>query len=165
VTTDAIRKLALVALEQDKAATKGPWFWNVNLKSKSIHIESGGLGHRFEYVMDFVRWGFSGAAPRFRNNAYIMAHAQVWSSPVVGREHHENWFRSLAHPDAEFIASARTREPLLAQALLVLLPYVTHMQDCGAWQAQHNDDGELQSGPCSCGLDTALAALGGEKTT
>lgn len=39
---------------------------------------------------------------------------------------------------------------------------LAHSVYCGVWEAHHNDDGELQSGPCSCDLEAArteLAAL------
>lgn len=36
---------------------------------------------------------------------------------------------------------------------------LAHSIYCGVWEAHHNDDGELQSGPCSCDLQEARAEL------
>lgn len=92
-------------VEARKKATAGPWKWNVNRKYKQCHLE-GTPAEGCEYVMDFVRWGMGGSAPRFRTPAGVMQRADELSVVVRHREHHENWYRTIEHPDARFIALA-----------------------------------------------------------
>ena len=42
-----------------------------------------------------------------------MVTAKNWAKVVPGREHHSDWFQSIGHPDAEFIAHARSDIPWL----------------------------------------------------
>lgn len=44
--------------------TPGPWAWFGNASSNSIYLATTHSGRR--YIMDFVRWGFNGAQPRFQ---------------------------------------------------------------------------------------------------
>lgn len=37
--------------------------------------------------------------------------------------------------------------------------HIAHSVWCGVWEAHRNDDGELQSGPCSCDVDRARQEL------
>jgi hypothetical protein len=107
VSPEEIERLKALA----EKATPGPWRWILSAKSKDVRLESGGTpGH--ELVMDFTRWGISGAAPRFSNGG-LMAHAQKWAQNVPGREHHSHWYQTVAHPDAAFIAAAREAVPAL----------------------------------------------------
>lgn len=95
-----------------EAATKGPWTWNLNKKHRSVILE--GVTGMHESVLDFRRWGMSGATPRFRNIAIKyepMEPAEKFAVPVEGREHHADWFQTINHPDAAFIATARTALP------------------------------------------------------
>lgn len=94
--------------ERAKAALPGCWSWNVSLKSKHMSLETTGNGHGLEIVMDFSRWGMSGAKARFQNREErLMVDADVLAKPVKGREHHEAWYRTIDHPDAVFIANVR----------------------------------------------------------
>jgi hypothetical protein len=87
-------------------AIPGPWRWEANLKSRSIELCGG--RPRFDLtVMNFVRWGMGGAKPRFQTDG-LMVGADKYTHPVPGREHHEDWFRGIAHPDADLIAHAPT---------------------------------------------------------
>ena len=95
----------------DRDPTKhlpGPWYWNVNLKSRCVRLESA--THGLETVMDFVRWGMMGAKPRFQRvlgpQCGIMVPVEEWAIPVKGREHHASWFQAINHPDARLIAAA-----------------------------------------------------------
>lgn len=100
-------------------ATPGPWFWNVNLKHRSMQIESSGVPMR-ETVMDFNRWGMGGARPRLVVNTEcgpIMHNADEFAVPVKGREHHADWFRDLDHPDANLIVALRNAAPALVAEL------------------------------------------------
>lgn len=87
-----------------QAATKGPWRWNINLKGKSMKLESTGV-KMLETVMDFKRWGMGGAKARFIRDG-LMYDSDVLTKTVDGREHHADWFQSIDHPDADFIATA-----------------------------------------------------------
>lgn len=103
------------------APTPGPWRWEVNLKSKAIQLCGG--RPRFDLtVMDFVRWGMGGAAPRFLrpmngSTLMLMEQATRWAEVVPGREHHSEWFRTLNHPDAQLITAAPDYHAAVAEAL------------------------------------------------
>jgi hypothetical protein len=89
--------------------TPGPWRWEVSLKSKQISLCGG--RPRFDLtVMDFERWGMSGARPRllstWSDGLMVMEHAEKFATIVSGREHHCEWFQGLDHPDARLIAAA-----------------------------------------------------------
>lgn len=88
--------------------TPGPWRWEVNLGAKQIDLCGGDDRYDLK-VVDFVRYGMGGASPRFRENKpgwNIMHRADEHAVPVKGREHHEDWFRAIDHPDAHLIAAA-----------------------------------------------------------
>lgn len=103
--------------------TPGPWRWEINLHSKSLHL----VGGRPQYdltVIDFERWGMSRATMRLRDTAHdgmnIMhrLHERAdWIAPFAGREHHVDWCANVTHPDARLIAAApdllKTLEDLL----------------------------------------------------
>jgi len=99
--------------------TPGPWRWELNKRHKQIQL-CGGVPKFDLIVMDFVRYGMQRAQPRFldpkerdEHSLNVMSPADNYSSIVPGREHHEDWFRNISHPDAQLIASA----PDLLQAL------------------------------------------------
>jgi len=96
--------------------TPGPWRWELNLNSKELNL-CGGRNPFDLTVMDFVRWGMGGAAPRFNvdygNDVQIMVRCETMGVPVEGRKHHANWFQDINHPDARLIAAA----PDLLEAL------------------------------------------------
>jgi hypothetical protein len=89
---------------QETKFTPGPWRWEINLKSKSIHLV-GGKPRFDETVIDFSRWGMSGAKPTFRLNG-LLVDAEKFAQPIKGREHHASWCQTLNHPDARLIAAA-----------------------------------------------------------
>ena len=117
--TPSLSALCARVLKLDAEATKGPWRWNLNPRSKTLYLESRGCGHGSECVMDFVRWGMGGATPRFRtlDDCGLMDRAQKWARDVPGREHHAPWYQALDHPDANALAECRTAAPTLARAL------------------------------------------------
>jgi len=111
-----------VAPDCDKAKaaahTPGPWRWEINLTARQIQLCGGdpkaGFGAYDHTVMDFVRWGMSGAQPRFLDSkATLLTEASTYAEVVEGREHHKSWFQTLSHPDARLIAAA----PDLLEAL------------------------------------------------
>lgn len=64
------------------------------------------------------------------------------------------------HVDAALIVVLRNAVPRLLLELLALREenerlrsYTMHRRDCDAWCIAYNDDGGLQSGPCSCGFE------------
>lgn len=134
------------------AATKGPWFWRINLKSKEVHLESHNRDGWLETVMDFVRWGMGNAKPRFlQQEKSLMVDANELAAIIPKREHHKDWAQTLDHPDANAIAhSWQDIGDLLAEVkrLQQLENYVDHLDEC-AWE--HAAYG--QDAVCSCGLD------------
>lgn len=87
------------------AATPGPWRWNVNVRCKDIGLESPE-----SVVMDFVRYGMDGAAPSFALNG-VLERADRMAKSLPGKEHHVGFDDYIDHPDAAFIAYARTALP------------------------------------------------------
>lgn len=87
--------------------TPGPWRWEISESGKQVNL-CGGVPKFDLTVMDFVRWGMGGAAPRFRDNSDmgLMQRSDKFAVKVGGREHHAKWFKDLDHPDARLIAAA-----------------------------------------------------------
>ncbi|MDR2274322.1 MAG: hypothetical protein LBF27_25670 [Sphingobacterium sp.] len=102
--------------------TPAPWRWEFNEKSKTIQI-CGGVPKYDLIVMDFVRYGMGGAQPRFNvsheNGMQLMENASTMSAVVEGREHHQNWFKSISHPDALLMVKAPEMLEMLKKVLEV----------------------------------------------
>lgn len=96
------------------AHTKGPWRWEFNAQHKSLHIVGG--RPMFDLtVMDFERWGMSGATIRLRdttvggmNIMHKLHERPDWIAPEPGREHHKRWHQLVTHPDARLMIAAPT---------------------------------------------------------
>jgi hypothetical protein len=87
-----------------KAATAGPWRWELNEKGKTISLEGG--KPKFDMsVIRFRRYGMTGAMPEFQVDG-LMHPATDFAKVVPGREHHASWFKGIDHPDANYIAAA-----------------------------------------------------------
>ena len=103
--------------------TPGPWRWEINRTSKSIHLV-GGRPRFDKTVMDFERWGMSRAAPRFNaeitgdefNVMQRVCDRPDWIAPFPGRDHHADWCASVIHPDAMLIAAAPDLLAMLVEA-------------------------------------------------
>ena len=114
-----------------EGVTPGPWQWFGNTKSCDVYLATVHGGRRL--VMDFVRWGMSSAQPRFQvalnggddsgvmRSVGEMAKNEEVSKPAVPfgplfEVPYRRDFVGIGHPDAKFIASARTLVPeLLAE--------------------------------------------------
>lgn len=88
--------------ERWNRASKGRWMWEINPKSHHVDLETS-FGMT---VMDFVRWGMGGAAPRFRDENDLLHRVDKMMEPIPGREHHACWAQRINHPDAVAIAAA-----------------------------------------------------------
>lgn len=109
--------------------TEGPWRWEINAKSKSLHLVGG--KPQFDLtVLDFARWGTHGATMRLRDTAHdgmnIMHRLHErpdWIAPILGREHHASWCAAVVHPDARLIEQAPTLLADLVDAAALLRRY------------------------------------------
>lgn len=102
--------------------TPGPWRWELNEGYKQVYL-CGGKPMFDLTVMDFVRYGMGGAAPRFNRTLTqpginLMERVEHFACVVSGREHHADWFKSVQHPDALLIAAA----PDLLAVCMALAP-------------------------------------------
>lgn len=115
--------------------TEGPWRWEFNAEHRRLHLVGG--KPQFDLtVMDFERWGMSGATMRLRDTAhdgmnllYRVHERADWIEPEKGREHHKKWHQLLTHPDARLIAAA----PALLEALQDLTLNVNEAMGTGGW--------------------------------
>ena len=116
LTPDQIEELERL----EKEATPGPWRWEVNEKGKSVNLTGGdsrnGFGKYDMTVMDFVRYGMGGAAPRFLDENDLLRRADEFAAVVAGREHHAAWFKTIDHADANLIPATRNALPALLQS-------------------------------------------------
>ena len=96
------------------AATPGPWEWNIAPDINQCKLQTSNNGKR--YVMGFARWGMKDAAPVFQKD-FHMQRADVFAKSIPGLEHHEGYDDYIDHPDALFIAAARTALPAALDAL------------------------------------------------
>ena len=112
---DAIRALlpALKALaEAGQLATEGKWGWFGNIKTKDIYLSTVDRGRIF--IMQFARWGMRRAQPRFQVDGIMRDVADL-----VEVDHNQA-FRSINHPDAEFILISANSRPAIAEAVRIL---------------------------------------------
>lgn len=108
-------------------ATPGKWAWFGNTDAKSIYLATVDRGRVF--VMDFVRWGKSGAAPRFngilgmkRADEYAVYEVCLEAKSRDDERVYRADFHDIGHPDARYIAFANPENArTLAEAYLDLL--------------------------------------------
>lgn len=106
------------------AHTDGPWRWEINRKSKILHLV-GGFRPQYDLtILDFNRWGMGRATISLRDTAHDgmnlmhkLHERPDWIAPFEGREHHASWCANVTHPDARLIAAA----PCLLDALHAML--------------------------------------------
>lgn len=96
----------MIDLEKYEGHTAGPWRWEFNGTSKSLHLVGGRPTYDLT-VIDFARWGMDGATMRLRVKErdgmqilYRVHERPDWLAPEPGREHHNGWHQLLTHPDA-----------------------------------------------------------------
>jgi hypothetical protein len=103
--------------ELAERATPGPWQWFGNTKMSEVYLATVDRGRIF--VMDFVRWGMGCAQPRFQvrigEQGGIMRKLSELdgdNAPTMVASHRKE-FVGIGHPDAAFIAAARSAVPEL----------------------------------------------------
>ena len=102
--------------------TEGPWRWEFNSEHKSLHLVGGRPLYDLT-VMDFDRWGMSGAVATLRDPAedgmnimHRLCDRQDWIAPFPGRAHHASWCADVVHPDMRLMAAAPDLLRLLKEA-------------------------------------------------
>ena len=122
--------------------TPGPWRWEMNRKSKSLHL-SGGVPQYDLTVMSFDRWGMGDATISLRDTAHdgmnIMhkLHERPdWIASFPNRDHHADWCANVIHPDAQLIAAAPDLLKQQIKAYYVLADIVNQ------WPDRHTKDGQ-----------------------
>lgn len=139
--------------------TPGPWRWEFNAKHRSVQLVGG--KPQFDLtIMDFVRWGMGGAAPRFIEPCEALNGLQLmhrvcdrddWIAPFEGRKHHAHWCAGVTHPDALLMAAA----PELLDLLIKARRYVGLVQ-CDAVPSDDPIYGVMDD------IDAAIAKATGE---
>jgi len=83
--------------ERHRRATPGPWRWRGNASSYDVHLRS--LRSPLYVVLDYIRWGFQGCIPVFRDEENILRKAKLIPSAP-----HNAWdIVAIDHPDARAI--------------------------------------------------------------
>lgn len=126
--TPETSRLIAETLRLDSAATKGPWRWELNHKSRIVQL-CGGKPTFNKTILDFKRWGMSSATPRVLGtrdpDLNLMTPMHEFGVVAPDRAHHRDWFQLIEHPDAKAIESFRTSAPRLARMLEVAVKAMT----------------------------------------
>lgn len=92
--------------------TPGPWRWEVNMKSKSLHLVGGKPMYDLT-IIEPTRWGMGGATLMLRDTAYDgmsimhkLHERDDWWQAFPGRGHHADWCAAVKHPDMQLIEAA-----------------------------------------------------------
>ena len=108
--------------ERLEKATPGPWDWFGNVDTKTLYLATPKNGRQM--VMSFGRYGMQGSKPLFSVNGVMVGAdriARFEVCPEAEKRDDERVYRGdvlgIKHPDAEFIARARTDVPALLSAL------------------------------------------------
>ena len=127
------------------AHTPGPWRWEVNMKSKSLHLVGG--KPMFDLtIIELVRWGMGSATLLIRDTAHDgmnimhkLHERDDWWAAFPGRGHHADWCAAVKHPDMQLIEAA----PDLLAALQVARQFMSIASDWNIDEAEIN--GEMRS--------------------
>lgn len=92
--------------------TPGPWRWEVNMKSKKLHLVGG--KPMFDLtIIEPTRWGMGGATLLIRDVAHDgmnimhkLHERDDWWHAFPGRDHHADWCAAVKHPDMQLIEAA-----------------------------------------------------------
>jgi hypothetical protein len=115
-----------------RAAWRGPWQWYGNTKTHSVYLASAHSGRRF--VMDFDRWGMTGAQPRFQVDHRMVRLSELAATesplgPKFEVPYRRN-FAGIGHPDATHIAA---NDPTTTLALIARIRELEHALTVLAW--------------------------------
>jgi len=99
-------------MKADAKHTPGPWRWEINEYSKSVHLVGG--NPQFDLtIIQPTRWGMGSATLMVRDTAYggmnilhKLQERRDWIAPFPGRDHHASWCASVKHPDMQLIEAA-----------------------------------------------------------
>ena len=122
--------------------TPGPWAWFGNARSNCLYLATEKHGRRF--VMDFVRWGFRAAQPRFQPGKGVMVPAsellqfEVGDRDVVGVAAAQA-NRSVYRLDVRGIDCADARLIAAAPELLAALDRLSQAARNACNAAQHTE--------------------------
>jgi hypothetical protein len=86
------------------AATRGPWRWFGNVKTRQVYLATTHSGRRF--ILQFWRWGTRDAQPVFQIDHRMVKLEEMVAQGVV-RVDHNREIIGVNHPDALFIERAR----------------------------------------------------------
>lgn len=135
---------------QERAMTPGDWQWFGNTDNYSVYLATVKLGR--VYVMDFARWGMSGAQPRFQIYADggKPGSGTMRSLSALGKEEnplgpqfevsYRRDFFGIGHPDPDGMVKMRNAAPTLIAVAKAAL----------AWRDALNeaDGGEVYEAAC-----------------
>lgn len=112
--------------------TPGPWRWEVNMKSKSLHLVGG--QPMFDLtIIEPTRWGMDGATLMIRDTAHDgmnimhkLHERDDWWQAFPGRGHHADWCAAVRHPDMQLIEAAPYMLEALRKAAVMLAGVCVH---------------------------------------
>lgn len=97
-------------------AHAAPWGWFGYAQGAGKHIYLATVDRGRQYVMQFTRWGFSGAAPRFQTEGSDLGMRPI-EEHLETKNYGEKEILSVTAPDAIAIAEAPSDVKLLLDAL------------------------------------------------
>ena len=121
--------------------TPGPWRWEVNMKSKSLHLVGGKPQYDLT-IIEPTRWGMGSATLMIRDTAHDgmnimhkLHERDDWWQAFPGRIHHTDWCAAVKHPDMQLIEAA---PDLLAALRLIQHATAPTLADGGYHEAAYD---------------------------